>query len=94
MVFTAVDMICPSCDKVKTYNGHECSPNFVKGKRDGVKFAEDKCSECFKRAVADKKKNELDELKKLSLEERVAKIEEWIYDHNDVPHYSGPAVFG
>lgn len=45
----------------------------------------DYCQDCVyiikREEVAKKKKDNLDQLATMSIEERLAKIEEWIYDH-------------
>ena len=49
----------------------------------------DICYDCEQKITKAKKDNQLSELAKLPLEERVARIEEWIYDgewHGECSH--------
>lgn len=48
------------------------------------------CGECIKQQKDEKKEKELSELKKLTLEERVSKIEEWLYDNRKRIKYRDP----
>lgn len=50
------------------------------------------CNECESAAAEKAKKEHLDGLKALPLEERVARIEAWIYEHGNLPPL-GPLVF-
>lgn len=52
------------------------------------------CRECSAKQAAKQKKKYLAEYAALPLEERIAKIEEWIYEHNKEPHgYQWPPRF-
>ena len=47
------------------------------------------CDECIKSEKSDAKQQRLDSLALLSVEDRLAKIEEWIYDEQNKPKYNG-----
>ena len=51
------------------------------------------CDECLRKEKEEHKRDYLTECSKLPLEERLAKIEEWIYDHKQKRHYSPPLRF-
>ena len=69
-------MECPVCKKIKHLQPYK----------------DKMCGECQRIQDAANKKVHLDSLKKLPIEERVAKIEEWIYDYK--PEYVYPPTFG
>lgn len=50
------------------------------------------CNNCFNDDEQIDKRTYLDELATESLECRLKKIEEWIYDHNKKQHYSPPLI--
>jgi threonine synthase len=60
---------CSKCGKEWTGPANQYGPNI--------------CDECFGRMLDESKQKYFDGLKGLSLEERVSKIEKWIYDHGD-----------
>lgn len=49
------------------------------------------CHDCAGRKFNDKRRAELDKLSQLPIEERIARIEEWIYDYR--PTYVPPPRF-
>jgi len=73
---------CTSCGKSKEVNYSSGSP------------PPSICSDCKEAEEAAKKEKHLTELSALPIEERLAKIEKWMYKHRKVPHgYQYPPVF-
>lgn len=75
-------IFCTECkeEKIMMYASGEVEPSV--------------CHDCTFKESEKKKQKSLLELKCLSVEERLVRIETWIYDHSQVPHgYQNPPLY-
>ena len=73
---------CTSCDKTKTVSYSSGSPPPLV------------CRDCTEAEEKTEKERYLVELSNKTIEERIREIEEWIHDHEQVPHgYQSPPRF-
>jgi len=76
------EIYCSVCGEAKTVI---CSTD---------SFPSSICRDCKNAEEAKKKKEHLDRLSTLTIEERIQKIEEWMYEHGKTPHgYQPPPRF-